>query len=128
MLMLKARRWKDTRWAAPRRIEKLRMADPFDKAFSEAMIPRDEQSVAAANLAQQQSEHAELKERIEGLGLIQLFGWEDGLAQRGHPRPSNMRSNGAPHDRQVRPGPSEGAYRRGRKRSTVIRPSLRHGG
>ncbi len=43
-------------------VEMLRGAQPFDKAFLEAMIPHHESAITAAKLAQQSATKAEIKE------------------------------------------------------------------
>ena len=43
-------------------VEMLRTADPFDKAFIDAMIPHHESAIAAAKLAQQQAGRSEIKQ------------------------------------------------------------------
>lgn len=46
-------------------IEALRVAEPFDRAFIEAMIPHHETAIAAAQLAQAQAEQPEIGELAE---------------------------------------------------------------
>ncbi|XXY23749.1 DUF305 domain-containing protein [Sorangium sp. So ce216] len=41
--------------------EELKTADPFDKAFIDAMIPHPEMAIDAAEIAQQEAKHAEIK-------------------------------------------------------------------
>jgi uncharacterized protein (DUF305 family) len=42
-------------------VEGLRSADPFDKAFIEAMIPHHQSAVDMASKAEERAEHAEIK-------------------------------------------------------------------
>jgi uncharacterized protein (DUF305 family) len=41
--------------------EELKTAEPFDKAFIDAMIPHHQMAIDAAEMAQQEAEHAEIK-------------------------------------------------------------------
>jgi uncharacterized protein (DUF305 family) len=53
--------------------EELKTADPFDKAFIDAMIPHHQMAIEAAQIAQQKAEHAEIKElAAEIIGAQQM--------------------------------------------------------
>ncbi|WP_437505213.1 DUF305 domain-containing protein [Sorangium sp. So ce1099] len=47
--------------------EELRTAEPFDKAFIDAMIPHHEMAIDAAEAAQQEAEHAEIRTLASGI-------------------------------------------------------------
>jgi uncharacterized protein (DUF305 family) len=53
--------------------EALKTADPFDKAFIDAMIPHHQMAIEAAQIAQEKAEHAEIKElSAEIIGAQQM--------------------------------------------------------
>lgn len=47
--------------------EELKTAEPFDKAFIDAMIPHHEMAIDAAEMAQQEAEHAEIRTLADGI-------------------------------------------------------------
>ncbi|WP_437656574.1 DUF305 domain-containing protein [Sorangium sp. So ce1182] len=47
--------------------EALKTAEPFDRAFIDAMIPHHEMAIDAAEMALQQAEHAEIKTLASGI-------------------------------------------------------------
>lgn len=47
--------------------EDLKTANPFDKAFIDAMIPHHEMAIEAAEIAQQKAEHAEIKQMADAI-------------------------------------------------------------
>ncbi|WP_437287221.1 DUF305 domain-containing protein [Sorangium sp. So ce406] len=50
-----------------RQNEELKTAEPFDKAFIDAMIPHHEMAIDAAEVALQKAEHAEIKTLASGI-------------------------------------------------------------
>jgi uncharacterized protein (DUF305 family) len=62
-------------------VEILRSAQPFDKAFLEAMIPHHESAITAAKLAQQSATQAEIKDLAAAIigaqeaEIAQMRGW-----------------------------------------------------
>ncbi|WP_437926736.1 DUF305 domain-containing protein [Sorangium sp. So ce291] len=50
-----------------RQNEELKTAEPFDKAFIDAMIPHHEMAIDAAEAAQQKAEHAEIRTLADGI-------------------------------------------------------------
>ncbi|XYH94671.1 DUF305 domain-containing protein [Sorangium sp. So ce1128] len=47
--------------------EELKTAEPFDLAFIDAMIPHHEMAIDAAEMAQQEAEHAEIRTLADGI-------------------------------------------------------------
>ncbi|WP_437911001.1 DUF305 domain-containing protein [Sorangium sp. So ce327] len=47
--------------------EELKTAEPFDRAFIDAMIPHHEMAIDAAEMAQQKAEHAEIRTLADGI-------------------------------------------------------------
>ncbi|WP_437656831.1 DUF305 domain-containing protein [Sorangium sp. So ce1182] len=47
--------------------EELKTAEPFDKAFIDAMIPHHQMAIDAAKMAQQEAEHAEIRTLADGI-------------------------------------------------------------
>ncbi|WP_437811728.1 DUF305 domain-containing protein [Sorangium sp. So ce1078] len=50
-----------------RQNDELKTAEPFDRAFIDAMIPHHEVAIGAAEMAQQKAEHAEIRTLAEGI-------------------------------------------------------------
>ncbi|WP_437872728.1 DUF305 domain-containing protein [Sorangium sp. So ce302] len=50
-----------------RESEELKTAEPFDRAFIDAMIPHHEMAIDAAEMAQQKAEHAEIRTLAAGI-------------------------------------------------------------